>query len=261
MKIKTLVMFTAFVFWFSGHGSYNNLILYDSPLSDIGLREMLDLNVSAKAIFVDMCYAESLFSEEGDLKNLGNSIVLASSGKNGLAYEDSGFQNGVFSYFLFESFYDDETDLNQDRTTSLEEVFQKANKSTIEYTTENADIPQKPQIFDNYTEELSLEIAESVHPNFVLENHPGAGRSLMERCVAIAQNYGLENAYWAGRTDLPGVVMHIDNEIEMKYGSESTKLSGSYAYHAGCKTHPRACSACTSNQACRIKKYVPKGVT
>ncbi len=158
------------VFWFSGHGSSNNLVLYDSSLYDKSLRNMLDLNVSARAIFVDMCYAESLFSEGDDLKNLGNSVVLASSDKNGLAYEDSSFQNGVFSYFLFEAFFDDETDLNQDRTASLEEVFQKANKSTVEYTTENAETPQKPQIFDNYTGELSLEIAESVHPNFTLEN-------------------------------------------------------------------------------------------
>ncbi len=158
------------VFWFSGHGSRDNLVLYDSSLSDKGLSNMLNLNVSARAIFVDMCYAESLFSEGDDLRDLGNSIVLASSEKNGFAYEDSGFQNGVFSYFLFEAFYGDETDLNQDRTTSLEEVFQKANKSTVEYTTENAETPQIPQIFDNYTEELSLEIVESVHPNFALKN-------------------------------------------------------------------------------------------
>ncbi|MEX2720192.1 MAG: hypothetical protein Q6362_002085, partial [Candidatus Wukongarchaeota archaeon] len=65
-------------------------------------------------------------------------------------------------------FYDEETDLNQDRTTSLEEVFQKANKSTVEYITEKNET-QIPQIFDNYTGELSLEIAESVFPNFTLE--------------------------------------------------------------------------------------------
>jgi len=156
------------VFWFSGHGSSNNLVLYDSSLYDKNLRNMLDLNVSARAIFIDMCYAASLFSDENDLRDLGNSIVLASA--NNFAYEDSSFQNGVFSYFLFEAFYDDETDLNQDRTTSLEEVFLKANKSTVEYTTENAETTQNPQIFDNYTEELSLEIAESVFPNFTLEN-------------------------------------------------------------------------------------------
>jgi pyruvate formate lyase activating enzyme len=98
-------------------------------------------------------------------------------------------------------------------------------------------------------------------PNFALENHPGADKSLMDRCVGIAKDSGLENAYWSGHVDLPGAVMKPEMKINMMYASEEALLSGSYALHAGCKTHPRDCSACNLNQTCEIKKFTPKIVT
>jgi pyruvate formate lyase activating enzyme len=91
-------------------------------------------------------------------------------------------------------------------------------------------------------------------PNFALENHPGASRSLMDRCVEIAKQSGLENAYWSGNTGISGTVIDIDSEIKGRYASEHARFAGSYALYAGCQTHPRSCSACTSNQACRIKQ-------
>ncbi|MDY7031726.1 MAG: radical SAM protein [Thermodesulfobacteriota bacterium] len=97
-------------------------------------------------------------------------------------------------------------------------------------------------------------------PNFVLENHPGASITLMDRCVEIARDSGLENAYWSGHPGIPGVFMKCEDEIKQKYQSEGAQLSGSYALSAGCKTHPRACSTCVSNQLCRVKKYVPRRV-
>jgi pyruvate formate lyase activating enzyme len=98
-------------------------------------------------------------------------------------------------------------------------------------------------------------------PNFALENHPGASRSLMDKCVEIAKDSGLENAYWSGNTGIPGNVVDRESEIQERYASEQARLAGSYALYAGCPTHPRACSTCNSNQACRIKKYIPKIVT
>lgn len=98
-------------------------------------------------------------------------------------------------------------------------------------------------------------------PNFALENHPGAGRSLMDKCVEIAKHSGLENAYWSGNTGIPGTVINRESEIKERYASEDARLAGSYALYAGCSTHPRGCSTCISNQACRIKKYTPKIVT
>jgi Pyruvate-formate lyase-activating enzyme len=98
-------------------------------------------------------------------------------------------------------------------------------------------------------------------PNFVLENHPGASSTLMERCLDIARDSGLGNASWSGYTGLPGKVISIEDKIEGKYLSEGGKLAGSYAFHAGCQTHPRACSACGSSQACKIKQYIPRRIT
>ena len=98
-------------------------------------------------------------------------------------------------------------------------------------------------------------------PNFALENHPGVGRSLMDKCVEIAKDSGLENACWSGNTGIPGMDMDIKSEIKERYVSEHARLAGSYALYAGCQTHPRGCSTCISNQACRIKKYIPKIVT
>jgi len=98
-------------------------------------------------------------------------------------------------------------------------------------------------------------------PNFVLENHPGAAMNLMDKCVRIARDYGLENVYWSGQTGLQGKVVNRESKFKESYSSKSAQLAGSYAFHAGCKTHPRSCSACDLNQACKIKKYIPKRVT
>ncbi|NVM26792.1 MAG: hypothetical protein HWN70_12870 [Desulfobacterales bacterium] len=98
-------------------------------------------------------------------------------------------------------------------------------------------------------------------PNFALENHTGASRSLMNRCVGIARDSGLENAYWSGHTGIAGMVMKLRSEIKKGYLSGGAQLAGSYALYAGCQTHPRGCEACIANQVCRIKRYVPKKVT
>jgi pyruvate formate lyase activating enzyme len=94
-------------------------------------------------------------------------------------------------------------------------------------------------------------------PNFVLENHPGASRNLMESCVAVAKASGLKHAYWAGRTDIPGVVMRLENDVEKKYLSRGARLAALYAHSAGCQSDLRECSSCSSNQACMVKQYIP----
>ncbi len=98
-------------------------------------------------------------------------------------------------------------------------------------------------------------------PNFVLENHPGASEDLMNRCVFIARESGLENAYWSGYTGITGRIMDLGTRVREEYLSEGAQLAASYALSAGCQTHPRGCSTCVSNQACRVKQYVPKRTT
>jgi len=128
-----------------------------------------------------------------------------------------------------------------------------------------------PKINDNDIRSLSEFIADmdsslpvcflAFRPNFILENHPGADRNLMEKCVGIAKDSGLQNVYWSGHTDLPGRVMNLVSELKLIYTSEDAQLAGAYALHGGCETHPRGCLECPSNQSCPIKRYIPKIVT
>jgi len=95
-------------------------------------------------------------------------------------------------------------------------------------------------------------------PNFVLESHPGADRALMDKCVTIAKDSGLENAYWSGHTGIPGRFIDVVSAIKKNYLMEGARLAGTYAHYRGCQTHPRSCAKCSSNQDCDIKKYIPK---
>jgi pyruvate formate lyase activating enzyme len=98
-------------------------------------------------------------------------------------------------------------------------------------------------------------------PNFVLENHPGAGRGLMEHCLDVAKGSGLSNIHWAGYPGIAGTVMRTDPEIGEVYRSPEARLAASYARDAGCRTHPRSCPDCPSAQACPVKTYTPTTVT
>jgi pyruvate formate lyase activating enzyme len=98
-------------------------------------------------------------------------------------------------------------------------------------------------------------------PNFVFENHPGATLGLMDRCVEIAEQSGLKNAYWSGHAGIRGTIADIDFEVKQSYRSEEAQLAGSYALDAGCRTHPRNCSVCLSNLECKLKRYIPQKST
>ena len=98
-------------------------------------------------------------------------------------------------------------------------------------------------------------------PNYALESHPGAGRELMERCLEIAADCGLENVQSSGLPGLPGREAAIRNEIAAYYEREGARLAASYALAAGCNTHPRDCGACRRNQQCKLKGYRPRIVT
>lgn len=98
-------------------------------------------------------------------------------------------------------------------------------------------------------------------PNFALENHPGADRHLMDKCVDMAKNSGLNNAYGSGHAGIPGTPHGVESEIGETYTAEGARLAGSYAFKAGCQTHPRGCASCSLNQACGIKTHIPKVVT
>jgi pyruvate formate lyase activating enzyme len=96
-------------------------------------------------------------------------------------------------------------------------------------------------------------------PDYVLEHHPGAPESLMNHCVAIAEKCGLKNAYWTGRTGLPGrISVYETKAVSASYEKPGSRLAGAYAYTAGCRNLPRNCTNCNLNQRCRLKRFTPR---
>ncbi|UCH23687.1 MAG: radical SAM protein [Deltaproteobacteria bacterium] len=129
-----------------------------------------------------------------------------------------------------------------------------------------------PQINESEVQPLTEFIAEmdpdlpvcflAFRPNFTLENHPGASRRLMERCVEIAESAGLRRAYWSGHTGISGKVAVMTAKTERYYTSDAARLAASYALYAGCcEGKARNCSTCAANQGCRLKTYIPKRIT
>jgi pyruvate formate lyase activating enzyme len=98
-------------------------------------------------------------------------------------------------------------------------------------------------------------------PNFLAENHPGASAALMERCVATARSCGLKDVSWSGYTSLPGRVEPPVEELRGKYDNAEALIAASYAFSAGCGTHPRDCTHCSAREACPVKRYEPSRVT
>jgi pyruvate formate lyase activating enzyme len=95
-------------------------------------------------------------------------------------------------------------------------------------------------------------------PNYVLINHPGAAAELMDRCVSIAKKSGLKNAYWSGQTGISGLISACPDKVVSAYQTTGGQLAGAYACAAGCRTHERNCAACSSHQACPVKRYIPQ---
>jgi pyruvate formate lyase activating enzyme len=78
-------------------------------------------------------------------------------------------------------------------------------------------------------------------PNFVLENHPGVKKRLVQSCVRIAKDCGLKEVYWSGHPNIPGRSPNLETKIRDKYSLHGAQVAGSYALSGGCKTHPRRC--------------------
>lgn len=98
-------------------------------------------------------------------------------------------------------------------------------------------------------------------PNFVAEDHPGASRQLMERCVDVARSSGLTNVSWSGYTELPGRAEPPVESLRDIYGNDEAATAASYAHSAGCRTHPRDCTRCDTRDVCAVKKHIPARLT
>lgn len=94
-------------------------------------------------------------------------------------------------------------------------------------------------------------------PNFILDKHKGASLELLEAAVEIAQKFGIENAYWAGRSDIQGYNTSFIKEQKQIYKLSGARIAGSFAFHHGCQNHPRNCGGCSYKHTCSLKSYKP----
>lgn len=91
-------------------------------------------------------------------------------------------------------------------------------------------------------------------PNFVLEDHPGATRELMQKAVAAARDVGLRNVDWAGRPGLSGQRLE---PADIDLTNAGARQAAAYSLAVGCQTHPRDCGHCPQQHECPVKSYRP----
>jgi pyruvate formate lyase activating enzyme len=118
------------------------------------------------------------------------------------------------------------------------------------------DIEPLCRFLASISEELPVAFL-AFRPNFALDEHCGAPRELMERCVEQAKAVGLKNVTYAGMTNIPGNTGSLLEEVEEAYERSGARLAASYARSKGCTTHRRDCGDCQSMSNCPIKKYIP----
>lgn len=94
-------------------------------------------------------------------------------------------------------------------------------------------------------------------PNFCLDSHPGAPRTLMKTAVSLAQKVGLEHVNWAGYTNIPGKIHIIPSQFQEKFIYEHAAYAAYCAKHVGCKQTHRNCKECNHQNSCKLKAYNP----
>ncbi len=122
-----------------------------------------------------------------------------------------------------------------------------------------------PKVTETEVRPLSIFLAEidpslpvcflAFKPAWVLEDHPGATRMLMERCVAVARQEGLRNVSWSGRSCYGGAAPDISRDVAFAYTSPGAQVAATWALEKGCDYHPRDCGACAKSAACPLKRH------
>jgi len=145
------------LFFFSGRGDYEHLYPHDSLTdsydNDI-FADDLDswlgtLNSERIVVIVDLCFSDSFLSQ---LTRTGR-IILTAGTLDGVAYESTTLQHGVFPYYILEALREfDAADSDKNLELSVEEIFNYARSRTTDYTAGE----QHTQMSDRYSGELSL---------------------------------------------------------------------------------------------------------
>jgi hypothetical protein len=168
-----------FLFYYSGHGSPNNLLAKDYSETSQGLishQFIKDKLYESKAKFtyciLDACHSGNIMSglNKGIISNKsvkdletsalfynslsniekGNVFIVSSKGKE-ISMEVSGKRQGVFSYYFIEALKG-KADYNNDQVISITEAFNYTRENVIKYTNKK----QTPLISGEYLHTMPI---------------------------------------------------------------------------------------------------------
>lgn len=165
------------LFYFSGHGGQDEngetICCYDSEMYDTELNEILNKFNGRVLVILDTCHSGGMDPDggEGNQSDFNATIYVQKfletfSGNQKLvmlmaceadkySYENSGLENGVFTYYVIEGF-EGNADKNDNWIITAEEAFAYAKPKTEEFT-EDFLFQQHPQLYDGDTStEISL---------------------------------------------------------------------------------------------------------
>jgi pyruvate formate lyase activating enzyme len=98
-------------------------------------------------------------------------------------------------------------------------------------------------------------------PNFLMEDYLGATHQLLEHCVTVAQNHGLNNVSWSGQPDIEGrIPKNIEKKISELDLPRQIALPTAFATVNGCVNITRKCGGCEKRFGCKLKSYQPKSL-
>jgi pyruvate formate lyase activating enzyme len=98
-------------------------------------------------------------------------------------------------------------------------------------------------------------------PNYVMDDFFGATEELLDHCIKVAREYGLENVNWSGRYGLRANVPESIKKVLKICKNTKQLVPQKFAELAGCTYYPRVCGTCTEMSECTITQYRAKRIT
>ena len=141
------------IFFFSGHGGENNIVLHDKQLYNEDLAYMFrTIKAEFKWIILDACHSQSVIETSNAHKPRPTSkpvkndiIILTSSASAEVSYEFQQTQMGLFTYVFLEALkgYSDKN--HDDIILFKSELFPYLKKGVEEYSTQYFPYKQTPK--------------------------------------------------------------------------------------------------------------------
>jgi len=119
------------------------------------------------------------------------------------------------------------------------------------------DVENMCKFFADFFPKIKLNFL-AFRPNFIMEDYIGATNELMQHCLKMASDHGLENASWSGRTGINGKLPNqVRQVIKCLDIPKNIALPLGFAQVNNCSKIPRYCGSCEKKNDCPIKRYRP----